>query len=110
MLAMWLTTAPLSLIMWWRPDQDRGPLRWVLQAHLSTFYKVFVPAQVYSFGTPSLTLPACLDIGTYVHTIYTAWEKFTSRHIYMRENMYTLVVENLLLCLLTTVYVLYICA
>ena len=27
---------PLSLIVWWRPDQDRRPLRWVLQAHLST--------------------------------------------------------------------------
>ena len=37
MLAMWLTTAPLSLIVWWRPDQDRGPLGWALQAHLSTF-------------------------------------------------------------------------
>ena len=27
---------PLSLIVWWRPDQDRRPLRWALQAHLST--------------------------------------------------------------------------
>ena len=28
--------SPLSLIVWWRPDQDRGPLRWALQAYPST--------------------------------------------------------------------------